>query len=112
MVNLVISRDRTTPSARAATLAGMTFVAAAFPAAQRLAALAVATAREAGGHADAAHCDSATANEPADRTGPSRASRLASIALPLASRPDRVPWGQPSCRAASLWVFPPRSQRT
>src|SRR5713226_3660541 len=102
----------TTPSVRAATLAEITPVAAALPAANRLAALIVDATRAGGADADADPADHTAAIDPPENTVPRWVSRFASITLALASRLATLPSGMPSCRAASLRVMPSRSHRT
>ena len=86
--------------------------AAACPAANLVAALAVDLINGSGTPADAEPCDNSTASEPPESVTPRRVSRPASIALALDNRPETVPIGQPSCSAACLWVFPSRSHNT
>jgi hypothetical protein len=111
-LSLLIDMAPSTPSVRAAASAEIAPAAACRPAATRVAALIVCDTTETGTAADATFCANVAANAPPDRTTPRRASRFASTALALVSRPANVPSGQPRWRAASLRVRPSRSHST
>ena len=106
---LVSNMDFTTPSVKAMTLAERRTLAAAPSAADKHAAVTVATTRSAGTQAEAAPSNATVTRAPGK---PRRASRFASMLLPRARRLATVPSAQPSWRATSLRVFPSRSHRT
>src|SRR5262249_59377615 len=76
---------------RAATLTEIAPVAAARPAAARLAALIVEETTEGGTDANTACWDNTPANAPPGTARPRRASRFASIALAVRRRVERSP---------------------
>ncbi len=86
--------------------------AVACPAATAVAALTVDATSGDGTQADAVARDRATATAPPVGVKPWRTNRLASIRRAVVNRPDNVPSGTRSCRAASLRVLPSRSQIT
>ena len=90
----------------------MTRPDAAPPIENSTAAAAVGRTRDDGIAAPEASWASNAASDPPERDTARRDTRFASIDLPLRSRPESVPTGQPTRRAASSCVVPSRSQRT